>query len=37
MDRPTKITFGELRQQGCAGIIIYCSDYKDDAPAPAPR
>ena len=27
MDRPQKITFGEMRSTGVRGILIYCSDY----------
>ena len=26
--RPTKITFGEMRDTGVRGVLIYCSDYK---------
>jgi hypothetical protein len=26
--RPQKITFGEMRDTGVRGILIYCSDYK---------
>jgi hypothetical protein len=26
--RPQKITFGEMRESGVRGIMIYCSDYK---------
>jgi hypothetical protein len=26
VDRPTKITFGELRAQGCSGVVVYRSD-----------
>jgi hypothetical protein len=26
--RPQKITFGEMREAGVRGILIYCSDYK---------
>jgi hypothetical protein len=26
--RPQKITFGEMRNTGVRGILIYCSDYK---------
>ena len=26
-DRPTKITFGEMRDMGVRGILIYCADY----------
>ena len=25
--RPVKITFGEMRAAGVAGILIYCADY----------
>jgi hypothetical protein len=28
MDRPQKITFGEMRSSGVHCILIYCSDYK---------
>ena len=28
MERPTKITFGELREQGVRGILVYCADYR---------
>jgi hypothetical protein len=28
MNRPVKITFGELREMGLRGVLIYCSDYK---------
>jgi hypothetical protein len=28
MNRPTKITFGDMRDMGVLGILIYCSDYK---------
>jgi hypothetical protein len=28
MNRPQKITFGELRNSGVRGILIYCSDYR---------
>ena len=27
-DRPTKITFGDMREQGVRGILIYCADYR---------
>ena len=27
-DHPTKITFGELRDMGVRGVLIYCADYK---------
>jgi hypothetical protein len=27
-DRPQKITFAELREQGVRGVLVYCSDYK---------
>jgi hypothetical protein len=26
-DRPTKITFGEMREIGVRGILVYCADY----------
>jgi hypothetical protein len=27
MQRPQKITFGEMRESGVRGILIYCADY----------
>jgi hypothetical protein len=27
MPRPEKITFGEMRESGVRGLLIYCSDY----------
>jgi hypothetical protein len=27
-DRPTKITFAEMRDMGVRGILIYCADYR---------
>ena len=27
MDRPVKITFGEMRQAGVRGVLVYCADY----------
>jgi hypothetical protein len=27
MQRPQKITFGEMRESGVRGVLIYCSDY----------
>jgi hypothetical protein len=27
-DRPQKITFGELREMGVRGVLIYCADYR---------
>jgi hypothetical protein len=26
-DRPQKITFAEMREQGVRGLLIYCQDY----------
>jgi hypothetical protein len=26
--RPQKITFGEMRETGTRGLLVYCSDYK---------
>jgi hypothetical protein len=26
-DRPTKISFGDMREQGARGLLIYCADY----------
>jgi hypothetical protein len=28
MDKPTKITFAEMRDMGIRGILIYCADYR---------
>jgi hypothetical protein len=28
MEHPQKITFGEMRESGVRGVLIYCSDYK---------
>jgi hypothetical protein len=28
VERPQKITFGETREMGVRGVLIYCSDYK---------
>jgi len=28
MERPTKITFAEMREMGVRGILIYCADYR---------
>jgi hypothetical protein len=27
-ERPQKVTFGEMRDMGVRGILIYCADYK---------
>ena len=27
-DRPTKITFGEMREMGVRGLLVYCADYR---------
>jgi hypothetical protein len=27
MQSPQKITFGEMRESGIRGVLIYCSDY----------
>ena len=27
MDRPVKITFGEMRASGVRGVLVYCADY----------
>jgi hypothetical protein len=27
VERPQKITFGEMRKSGVRGVLIYCSDY----------
>jgi len=28
MERPTKITFGEMRASDVRGVVVYCADYK---------
>jgi hypothetical protein len=28
INRPQKITFGEMRATGVRGILVYCGDYK---------
>jgi hypothetical protein len=25
---PTKITFGEMREMGVRGLLVYCADYR---------
>jgi hypothetical protein len=30
-ERPTKITFGELRDMGVRGLLVYCADYRCNA------
>jgi hypothetical protein len=27
-DRPQKITFGEMREMGVRGVLIFCADYQ---------
>ena len=27
-ERPTKITFAEMREMGIRGLLIYCADYR---------
>jgi hypothetical protein len=27
-ERPTKITFGEMRDMGVRRLLIYCADYR---------
>jgi hypothetical protein len=27
-ERPQKITFGEMREMGVRGVLIYCADYR---------
>jgi hypothetical protein len=27
-ERPTKITFGEMRDMGVRGNLVYCADYR---------
>jgi hypothetical protein len=28
MNRPTKITFAEMREMGLRGVLVYCADYR---------
>src|SRR5215213_9194676 len=28
VNRPVKITLGEMREMGVRGVLVYCSDYK---------
>jgi hypothetical protein len=28
MTHPQKITFGEMREMGVRGVVVYCADYK---------
>jgi hypothetical protein len=28
MERPTKITFAEMRDMGMRGLLVYCADYR---------
>ena len=28
MERPTKITFGEMREMSVRGLLIYCADHR---------
>jgi hypothetical protein len=28
MNRPTKITFGEMRASGVRNVVVYCADYR---------
>jgi len=28
MDRPQKITFGEMREMGVRGLLVDCTDYR---------
>jgi hypothetical protein len=27
-ERPQKITFGQMREMGARGVVVYCQDYK---------
>jgi hypothetical protein len=27
-DRPTKITFGKMREMGLRGVLVRCADYR---------
>ena len=28
IDRPQKISFGEMRDMGVRGLLVYCADYR---------
>ena len=28
LTRPEKITFGQMREMGVSGLLIYCADYR---------
>jgi hypothetical protein len=28
MEQPQKITFGEMREMGVRGVLVYCADYR---------
>jgi hypothetical protein len=28
INRPTKITFADMREQGVRGLLVYCADYR---------
>jgi hypothetical protein len=28
MQRPQKITFGEMRESGVFGVVVFCGDYR---------
>jgi hypothetical protein len=32
MERPQKITLGEMRASGVRGLLVYCADYKSMRP-----
>ena len=32
-DRPQKISFAQMRNNGVRGLLIYCSDYKCGQPS----
>jgi hypothetical protein len=32
MDSPTKISFGDMREAGVRGLLIYCADYRCSHP-----
>lgn len=37
MERPVKITFGEMREAGVTGILVYCADYQCSHMVPIAR
>ncbi|MEH2626948.1 hypothetical protein V1292_005003 [Bradyrhizobium sp. AZCC 1719] len=34
MQRPQKITFGEMRESGVFGVVVFCGDYHSSHSTP---